>query len=57
VIDAVEVDAGALTIGDLAEQLSTRLVEAPEAWHFWHLWSRFLAKQSGSAPGPRMPAQ
>ena len=57
VIDAVEVDAGALTIGDLAEQLSRRLVQVPEAWHFWHLWSRFLAKPPGNASGPRMPAQ
>jgi hypothetical protein len=56
-IEAAEVDAGALTIGELAEQLSVRLVEAPEAWHFWHLWPRFLAQRPGIAPGQGTPAQ
>ena len=46
-IDAEEVDAGALTIGDLADQLSRRLAEAPEAWHFWHLWPSFVALTPG----------
>jgi hypothetical protein len=57
VIDAVAVDPEALTIGDLAAQLSGRLAHVPEAWHFWHLWPRFLAKQPGNAAEPRMPGQ
>jgi hypothetical protein len=35
-----------VTIGGLASLLERRLVEAPSAWHFWHLWPCF-------APQPR----
>ena len=35
--------AGETTIAALAALLERRLVVAPAAWHFWHLWPRFLA--------------
>jgi phosphatidylinositol dimannoside acyltransferase len=44
-MEASEVDAQSLTVGDLADELSKRLAHAPAAWHFWHLWPRFLARE------------
>ena len=46
-MEASEVDAQSLTVGDLADELSKRLAHAPAAWHFWHLWPRFLARRAG----------
>ena len=56
-IDAVEVDPDVLSIRELADQLSRRLVEAPEAWHFWHLWPRFLAQRPGDDAEAAKPPQ
>ena len=35
--------ADALGICDVAQELEARLVRAPAAWHFWHLWPGFEA--------------
>lgn len=43
-VEACEADADSLTMSALADELSSRLARAPAAWHFWHLWPRFLAR-------------
>ena len=43
-VEAREVDAQSLTVSELGDELSTRLAQAPAAWHFWHLWPLFLAR-------------
>lgn len=45
-VEARVADAHALTIGGLADELSMRLRRTPAAWHFWHLWPRFLARKA-----------
>ena len=45
-VEASEVDAQSLTVSELGDELSMRLAHAPAAWHFWHLWPRFLAHRA-----------
>lgn len=55
-IDAARIDKSRLSITALADELTLRLRHAPEAWHFWHLWPRFVAR-SDDAPSRSTPAQ
>ena len=49
-----EAAAGSLSIDLLAGELATRLSRTAPAWHFWHLWPRFLARDA-SRPGAATP--
>ena len=57
VVEWSECEAGSLAIETLAGELAARLTRASAAWHFWHLWPRFLARaergvEPGAALGP-----
>ena len=54
-VQASEVDAGSLTMQALADELSVRILRMPAAWHFWHLWPRFLARAASVASAGRGP--
>ena len=54
-VSASEVDADSLTIQALADELSARLLRTPAAWHFWHLWPRFIARAASAASESRDP--
>ncbi len=47
-VEAREADADSLSVGVLADELSSRIARAPAAWHFWHLWPRFLARAAAT---------